>query len=135
MPCVVFRDPAAGERPERGRKHGEQPADCRCDGLLQALSEEQEDGGKHQGNEHAPGKALQNPEHDERDKVKTEGAADGSQRESENGPGEEPANGENADEQSGQRNGDDFGNEIGGLHPAHAVRADLQGVFNDRQAT
>ena len=81
MPGVVFRDPAAGERPKRWRKHGEQPADCRCNGLLQALAEEQEDGGKHQGNEHAPGKALQHPEHDERDEIITEGAADGGKRE------------------------------------------------------
>jgi hypothetical protein len=131
VPSVVFSEPTAGERPKRWRKYREQPADCRRNGLLQAFSEKQEDGGKHQGNEHASGKALQNPEHDERDKIKTESAADGSQRESENSPGKEPANGEDADEQSGQRNRYDFGNEIGRLHPAHAVRTDFQRVFND----
>ncbi len=39
MPRVALRYPAADKRPKRWGKHGEQPADCCCNGLLQTPSE------------------------------------------------------------------------------------------------
>ncbi len=59
-------------------------------------------------------------------KLSDAGAADRGQREDRGRTDEQPAHGQHPRQQAGQRNRDDLGDQIGGLHPAHLVGRDVQ---------
>ena len=94
---------------------------------------QQEYRGKYRGDQRAAGKALQHAEADQHRKAVAEGAADRGHGKKADRRYEQPSQGQDARQPSGQRNGDDFRDQIGGLDPADRIGRNRQRVLDRRQ--
>ncbi len=123
VPGIGLGDPAAHQGTNRRRQHRHHAGQRRGDALL-AEGKQQEDGGEHRRDQHAAREALHHAADDqgfEAAACRAAGRGQGEQRERGD---EQPAQAEHARQKPGQGNGDHFGDQIGGLHPAHLVGGD-----------
>ncbi len=70
---------------------------------------------------------------DQRRKIEAERAADGGQRKEADRADKQPAQGQHARQPARQRDGDDFGDQIGRLNPAHRIARDLKRMLDRGQ--
>ena len=131
MPGRGLGDPAADDRPERRRQHRHDAGDGGGERLAAARKQE-EDGGEDERDENAAGKALNDARRDQRGEIEAERAGDGGEREdAERGDEGRAVRPSVRMKRPVKRNGDDLGDEIGGLDPAHPVGADGERLLDD----
>ena len=120
MPGPGFGNPATDHRSDRGCEHGHN-AGHRRGNRVQTDRKQQEDSGKYRRNQRAAGKALKHAEADKRRKAAAERAADRGEGKKADRNNEQPSQRQNARKPAGQWNGDDLGDQIRGLNPAHRI--------------
>jgi hypothetical protein len=120
---------AADGRADRGGERRHEP-DQRRDDRLPGGREDQVGRGEH-GRDHAPAdEALQRTPYDHLVDRGRHAAHHARQREACGGRGEQDARAERARQEAGQRDGDDLGDQVGGLHPGDLVVAGREPRLN-----
>src|ERR1700722_13861933 len=132
VPGIGLGNPTADDRSDGRRKHRQYASECGRQTLAGDRKQE-ENCRKDTWDQSAAGKALQNAPGNQHREMVARGASDRSQREYGNGQHEQPAHAKQAREEAGQRDRDDLGDQISGLHPAHLVRRNVQRALDRRQ--
>ncbi len=130
LPRRAHAETLPSDAPRRGGVPRPHPAQPGGDRLFGSRPEQQEHGGEHGWHQHARRHALQHAEAHQRGKAGAEGAGDRGEGEEDGGEDHQLPQREHPHQQAGQRDGDDFSNQVGCLDPAHPVRADAQRLLD-----
>lgn len=125
VPGIILGNPAADEGADRRGQHGKATTDDRGERLL-THREHQKRRRENNWDDGAAEKTLDEAEGVEHFVGRRSRAGDAGGDEAQHGGDEQPARGHHAGAEPGQRNGDDFGDQIGGMDVAEPRSGDFQ---------